>query len=160
MMNILVASTSVVSYWPILEAFKANDMITGGIITLAASSSFVSHLFESHKHNMWGFGMPSKLSYLLNRVDVAGVGAFILRMLWLLYENNFTPRDIFIDNFFIVFQLAMAYYINLMSEKDPGQQIYVPYHCIWHGWIFMILYQTLGLIYRKKYNVLLESMIY
>ena len=62
-LNIIVASTNIAALAPIYAS--KNDLLTCFAIILAASASFVSHLFETHKHGMFGFNCLPKNSFLL-----------------------------------------------------------------------------------------------
>lgn len=150
MWNLLLAVTNFTAYYPIITALLAGDVITAGIIAFAAVMSVVSHLFESHKHGMNGFGCSPRVSYLLNRLDVLAVILVIGRMLWIC----FTSRSVLVivGSPSLMLLLSLALICNLLSEADRGKRYYVPLHCIWHLSIFLLLDSSLKSHYRYHHS--------
>lgn len=146
MWNLLLPVTNFAVFYPIITALLFEDVITAGIITFAATMSVVSHLFESHKHQMWGFGCPSNVSYLLNRLDVLAVVLVIGRML-LLWIASGIGLNIITEKPFRTILLLLAMACNILSEGDQGKKYYVPLHCVWHMMIFSLLGSYLESIY-------------
>lgn len=143
MLNLLTTITNFTSYYPIRRALLHGDWITALIISFAAMASAVSHLFESHKHQMTGFGTDPKISYLLNRVDVLAVIMTLGRVLYLWYWGHFK----ILEHLTLLFSLILAWGCNLISESDPGYTYYLPFHCVWHLSIFLILDRYLEGVY-------------
>lgn len=140
-MNVLIATTNLPALWPLVTS--RNDPITFGAILFASSASFISHLFESHKHGMHGFGCNEKLSYYLNRMDVIAAIILIYRMFeissWLTLIK-FTP--------IVLFSMV----INVISERDKSlatRNFFLITHSIWHISIFIILHFVLKDVYIK-----------
>lgn len=143
MLNLLTTITNFTSYYPVRRALEKGDWLTAGIISFAGISSAVSHLFESHKHLMDGFGTDPKISYLLNRVDVFAVVVTLGRVLYLWSRGNFR----IFEHRNLLSKLILAWGCNLISEQDPGYTYYLPFHCIWHLSIFLILDRYLESVY-------------
>jgi len=151
--NIFTASTNLVAIIPIKQSYKSNDFITCSFIMNAMTASLISHLFESHKHGLYGFGMPHIYSYYLNRWDVISAILLFLRIVYLIFENK---ERIFNLKFGIILDIlvkASLYMIcNKISEQNKTlayQHIFLLYHNIWHTGIFLTLRDVLVLIYKK-----------
>lgn len=138
--NILTAMTNVVAVYPLYIAYKAGDSGTLSLVGLAATASFLSHLFESHKHAMWGFGTSHKISSILNAIDIVaaiGLTGKIGKMGYNLYSKG--------DTSYLCKILALYGICNmflLLSESDYSaatKQRYLICHNIWHIGIFTIL---------------------
>lgn len=145
MLNLLTSVTNFTAYYPIAYAMQRKDYLTASTIALAAGASIISHLFESHKHNMWGFGTNVEVSYYLNRMDVVGVVLTVSRCAYLWYQSNLGVT-LFKHHFELCLAAAGAYICNLISEQDSGYYYYLPLHCIWHMSIFLILQRFLILV--------------
>ena len=146
MLNLLTTITNFTAYFPIRTAYLNGDYLTAGIVGFTALSSAISHLFESHKHRMWGFGTSPRTSYLLNRMDVLGVGLTILRVVYLWYKSGL-GLGLITGHPLLVNAGLLAFACNYLSERDPGYTYYLPLHCIWHLSIFLLLNHALQLIY-------------
>jgi len=134
-MNLITAITNITAIVPIYFSWSRGDTITAGLTAIAATASAVSHLFESHKHQMWGFGMPPYWSWALNRWDVASVALLTARCIWLT-RNPWTWSSENRD-WYAWFLPVLA--LNFISELDPGYMMYLPIHSIWHFCIFLVL---------------------
>lgn len=132
--NVFLASTNIAALWPIYYMNK-NNYTTCFLICGAACSSFMSHLLQSHKHNMVGFGTPKELSRVLSMVDISfAVNLALhlfLRMSWNLVEE-FAPW------------LIVSFACNLISERASlSKPMFVLFHSMWHISIFFLLGQIL-----------------
>ncbi len=145
MLNLLTTLTNFTAYLPIRTALVHEDYLTAGIVGFAAASSAVSHLFESHKHDMWGFGMNPNISYLLNRGDIFGACLTLARVSYLWYQSSLGLNLFTQNKLFLGICLACVYLV--ISEQDPGYHYYVPLHCVWHLSIFCLLDRFLKLVY-------------
>jgi hypothetical protein len=133
--NLLLALTNFIAYYPIKTSFANNDIITAMVILFVAIMSFLSHLFESHRHDMIGFGAPKQLSYLLNRLDVFACFLVITRYIYLLLMNL-----IKFPNIFEIIGILIAIIFNIISENDKNSKWpYFPLHCMWHISIFCMM---------------------
>ena len=131
-LNIIVASTNIAALAPIYAS--KHDLLTCFAIILAASASFVSHLFETHKHGMFGFNCLPKNSFLLNRIDVLGAIFLACRVLFIVKEEILLQHS-----FLILFFCAIC----MLSEYDQSaakRNFFVVSHSIWHIGIFWVLY--------------------
>src|SRR5437868_10107233 len=95
MANVLVAITNFPIIFTILMTIKNKDHLTTCILIFLGLSSFISHLFENHKHGMYGFGVSPKISYILNRFDVIGVWSISLRLSYL-YFNKYRWQPFYV----------------------------------------------------------------
>lgn len=89
MLNLLQTLSNITSILPIKRCFYNKDVITGGIIIFDSTSSAISHLFESHKHGLWGFSTNSFISKILNNFDLFGVFSLSVRILYLWYQSDY-----------------------------------------------------------------------
>jgi hypothetical protein len=138
--NILTAATNGVAIYPIFLAYKANDMLTVGLIVTAAMASVVSHVLQSHKHGMWGFGISPMISWYLDKMDVVGAMMLVGRIGVMAYkfyfkEHRSIPRT-------LVLSLILSLGSMLISESDYSartQTRFLICHNIWHVSIFTLL---------------------
>lgn len=139
--NVLMATTNVASVPSIRRAATARDYWTVALLGFAAGASFVSHLFESHKHGMDGFGCPPRISFALNRVDVVGACLLAMRVAMI------TPLKLYLSH---APPLALCVCLNLISERDPKtQRIFLVCHSLWHICVFFSLSRLLRDIYTR-----------
>jgi hypothetical protein len=141
MENLLVAVSNFAAVLPIWEAYEHGDSITLGIVGFVTVASFLSHLFENHKHGMPGIlavfqiHVHPKWSLLLNTLDVLGAVGTFFRFLYLLYLH---PGALDISLCALVF---VAFIILGISEYDMFNENlklrYIFYHVHWHVLIFV-----------------------
>jgi len=146
MENLIVAFSNLPAILPISTAYNHDDFWSTATICFVAVASFVSHLFENHKHGMPGvlslIGIyPSpRFSYFLNRLDVLGVGLTSLRFGYLCLLKYGVSLSFLINYPHLTFMLLVTICFNLMSEYDkynPNLKFdYMITHCIWHISIF------------------------
>ncbi len=129
--NILVAITNLASVYPLLMCFKTSDYTTFCCVAFAEMSSFVSHLFMSHKHDMIGFGTNHNISKLLNNVDIFSVIVLMTRLFYI--PNLF----LFISHNYL--DLMILFMLNIVSEKTNNQYLYIFSHNLWHMGAFLLL---------------------
>lgn len=136
MENILVAFSNFYGIYPIITSYMHNDLITLSIVLNVVTMSFLSHLFEVHKHNMPGFIIRSnELSYFLNKLDVLGVILVFVRCLFL-FDKIFIIH--IYDNY--KYHLIGALIFNLISEYDKeSKYFYIITHICWHILIFYLM---------------------
>lgn len=143
MENVLVA----LSNFPVLNvislAYHKNDMITLAVVSYVGLASFLSHLFENHKHGMSGIYFSSKTSYILNRMDVSGVILTVLRFMYLYYEKYSTDISILFNHQCLVYFALFGLILNIISEYDKYNPdlkwLYIPTHMSWHIIIFICM---------------------
>ena len=93
---------------------------------------------------MHGFGVSSKISYILNRFDVAGVWLISLRLLYL-YINKYRWQTLNIiwKNMYQFILYCVPFIMLFVSEYDkynPSLRTrYIITHSIWHITIFIIM---------------------
>lgn len=131
--------TNVVALIPLATCLARGDTLTALTIAFVGLASFVSHLFENHKHGMPGLGLSPQTSYLLNRLDVVGCILVAVRLIYL-YVTSHGPQLRFLDMLY----LGLAYGLLRISEYDKYNASlkwshYVWAHCLWHILIFMML---------------------
>lgn len=137
--NCWMAVTNLAALFPLLQV--KNDKLTLYSIIFAASASFISHLFESHKHGMIGFNCSHQISHLLNRIDVIGAVSLIVRIFiiskWTILLKYSIP-------------VCFCGLFNLISEYDKSRatrDFFLITHSIWHIGIFITLYFLIKEVY-------------
>ena len=121
-------------------------------------ASFISHLFESHKHGLSGFNCPPQVSYILNRFDVFGCILLTMRLLYLYYSRyqwNLSP--FFSDPYLPMFTI-FAFIFSILSEhqywmnsdynaySESYKRLYLITHCLWHILIFNVIHRLLNIL--------------
>lgn len=138
MENIVVALSNFPAVYPIYHAYCQGDILTTSIVAYVATASFVSHLFENHKHGMpgvlslWNIHPNTKISYILNRLDVLGAGLTILRFGSLYYDRYQSPAFLLKHKLFTTL-LISSFGFLFISEYDKFnpklKQRYIKFHC-------------------------------
>jgi len=138
--NLIVAFSNIPCLWSISQAFRNNDLLTAGIIANVGLASFLSHLVENHKHGMPGIGFSNKISYYLNRMDVAGCIFVISRLLYLYYHKYGCNLNPIVDDLQLCTLLLVSLHLLRISEFDKYnpelKYIYIATHSFWHISIF------------------------
>lgn len=146
-LNTFVAVSNITCMHPLMTSYRARDYITFLCLLFVSSASFVSHLFENHKHGMVGHPDVSQYaSWVMNRFDVAGCVITTIRLLYL-GINMYGGVIYGLKN---IQYLGLALVIKIISEYDKtaaSQSIYVMYHSIWHMLIFIVIDMYLRDIY-------------
>ena len=147
--NWTVASSNLAAYYPLILMYVSSDWISFLCLLNVSVASFVSHLFECHKHGMPGNGVSERTSYLLNRWDVGGCIVFAARFAYI-YIDRYgpTPWPLVSNGLwpvFVGFLLANAFL--RISEYDKynadRKERYIITHCAWH----LLIFQGIGLYY-------------
>lgn len=152
MENLVVALSNLTCLFPIWKTYDQGDLITLCLISFVSVASFVSHLFESHKHGMTGFGVDPKISFLLNRFDVLGVFLFFSRMIYLWWASGL-ELSLIRDHFELFCQLVFLFCLLLISEydkTDKTKRIFIITHSLWHLGIFMMINKYLDIFYLRQ----------
>lgn len=140
-LNLIVALSNIPAINPIYRSMLNNDYVTSLIIGYVASMSFVSHLFENHKHDMPGIGFSKQISYLLNRMDVLGCGLTIARFIYLYYQKFGMSMTKYIHKYILM--LLLCFSLLIISEHDNLNKTlrtrYIITHCLWHIGIFFTM---------------------
>jgi hypothetical protein len=154
MENSLVAISNMPALYPILISYKNNDRITFTCILFLASASFISHLFENHKHGMHGMNfikylnISSTTSYILNRFDVIGCIIVLIRFIYLYHSRYGYNLNLITKNGLYFGALICSFGLNLLSEYDKYnpklKYMYIVTHSIWHICIFYLMGQFLS----------------
>jgi hypothetical protein len=149
MENLIVAFTNITVILPIITALQNKDHLTAVIIGFTGIASFISHLFENHKHNMPGiYPVSKKCSYILNRFDVFGVFLIGLRFAYMYYQKYNMTLNMEILPYLSVIAL------NLLSEYDkynPALKTrYIVLHSLWHLSAFYSIDCVLKKIFYKN----------
>lgn len=147
MENILLCLSNFTAYFPITKACNNGDIITSLVLGFVAGASVVSHLFESHKHGMSGFGIDAKVSYMLNRFDVLGCVLVALRAGYLYWYKYGLSSDGLIANPLLTVATVVALALNAISEHDKDEKKYfILTHTLWHLSIFIYGYYWLDIL--------------
>lgn len=159
MENFVVA----VSNYPAIQLFQTachqQDSLTAFLVSFVGIMSFLSHLFENHKHGMRGLGMnyrtSTELSYFLCRCDVLGDIMLGLRFIFLYYTeygldinplfiNTISEKSylsLLINNTNLIIAGLICLCLVIVSEYDKYnpklKYLYIVTHSIWHYNIFI-----------------------
>jgi hypothetical protein len=138
--NVLLAISNIPAIETYQLASKHNDHSTARYVALVAFMSFVSHLFQSHKHNQRGFGCPKHYSIWLNRLDLLGCFLLTCRLLFISRKKNlYRPKS------FLSLLLCCTW--NLVAEKlEPD--VFAVAHSVWHISIFSWIHHWLTFVYE------------
>jgi len=149
MENIVVAVSNFPAIYPINTAFIDGDFWTAVTIGYVTVASFISHLFENHKHGMpgvlslWNIYPPPIISYVLNRLDVIGAGMTMARFGYLYYSKYGTSTLFFLNHPYFTLSLIATFCLLIISEYDKFnpdlKKSYIITHCLWHICIFTIM---------------------
>lgn len=149
MLNLLTTITNITAYYPIRTSLSQGDLVTAAILIYSAGTSAISHLFESHKHGLWGFGVAPKISYFLNRLDLTGVTAVLARFVFL-WQQSGLGTELITQHPSLFTALFFSWLCNVISEQDTGYYYFFPFHCLWHLTIFLIIDEYLHVLYRPR----------
>lgn len=143
-LNLITAFTNITAFFPLYRSCVHKDFITFGAISFVAVFSFISHLYENHKHGM-GLKEHSKVvSYYLSKLDVLGAWIVVFRLL----PMAFAVYD----------RVGITYYVfagitgffGAISEYDITEETrtkYLIFHGLWHLGSFVAIDQLLGTYY-------------
>ena len=140
--NLIVAFSNLMAFVPMYTCYKSHDYITTLCISYVFIASFISHLFESHKHGMIGFNTSKDISFILNRFDVMGVFLVIGRFIYLYYLHYGFNMNKLTKNKLLLFLTIFAFGLNFISEHDKSSKtknFFILAHSIWHIMIFTII---------------------
>lgn len=147
--NLSTTATNILSIIPCYLAYNKGDYLTLSLTAFAAASSAISHLFESHKHGMYGFGCSPKISYILNRVDTLGSYALFGRIAYLAYSHPNSIREPFtIISSLSAFIFMLCLRISEHDHTPTTKCRYLVFHNIWHTGIFSTLGYYLYHLYK------------
>lgn len=143
--NMIVAVSSLAAYMPLKMCIDQEDYVTGKCVLLTAFLSFIAYAFQSHKHQMVGFGAPRRLSKFLNMLDITGAVPLTVRIVWLFYRSNFKME--MWDRLYQ--QLFLTVILKLLSEYafSDSRLFYVAFHSLWNIHTFVLLSYFLFLRY-------------
>lgn len=135
--NVVTACTNLAALYPIQKRVQQNDTLTVALLAFAAGASFISHLFESHKHGSIGFGCSQVISQYLNYVDRWACVLLVPRVVYVAC-TSLLAKDVF------VLACSAAFFVacNQISECDHSARTrsrYLFFHNVWHIGIFLIL---------------------
>ena len=169
-LNLITSLSNITCILPIYEAYSRNAIYLTIIIINSAFWSFVSHLYENHKHGMGLKIHSKKFSYYTNMLD--GISAFILCywMSCLLFnycmktiEEIFEYKDEDIIMIFLyiltdkcllrIFTTILSFFafsISQIDESKDTRKIYLIFHSIWHITIFLNLWFWILLLVEQQ----------
>lgn len=152
MENIVVAFSNAPCIYPLYITYKNKDWITFSSVAFVSGASFVSHLFENHKHGMPGLGLSTNTSYILNRFDVLGCVIVITRVAYLFYKKYGFDSTVVKENYLLVLAASLCGICLRISEYDKYnpklKTMYIATHSVWHVGIFLVMGRFLSnLIY-------------
>ncbi len=143
MENILIACSNYPAIKIIQSTQNNNDIITYIILLFTISISFLSHLFENHKHGMSGWYLSRDWSFFLNRLDLLGVIVTLSRFLYLYYIKYGWDLSVLIPHQYPLFLTFSGIVFNIISEYDQQnpelKAIYIIAHIMWHLIFFDVM---------------------
>ncbi len=153
LLNIYLAISNVLVILPLRTSYLNGDIITFSTIFFVGLMSFLSHLFENHKHGMKGFisvpinininiNCSYSLSYVLNRFDVLGCIFVLVRFLQLFYKYMYNYNEYVLNDINIIVMALFSLSLNLISEYDKTIKTrcrYVITHSLWHVCIYYVM---------------------
>lgn len=145
--NLLTTATNMVAVYPLFLAYRSHDMITCGLIGGAMTASMVSHLFQSHKHGMWGFGISTKVSYALDLIDIVCALALMGRVGYMAYDWYLKGNNVL----YLLLGFAVCCGSMMISESDytvATKKRFLICHNIWHVGVFTLLGVFLSNYYK------------
>ncbi len=146
--NIIMMMSNAAAVPAVLISFKFNDWWTFACIIMAAFFSAVSHLFESHKHGMTGFGCSKRNSRALNLGDIVAAMALVSRSAYIVYHHFPQESVMYYAQWF-----GVLWSIAIFSESDYSADTmnrYMIFHTIWHLGVFSLLYLFLMEYYESQ----------
>jgi hypothetical protein len=146
-LNVIMAVTNITAIYPIKYAFLKKDYTTSLMTSCVALFSTFSHLFESHKHKMWGFGIGQNTSLFLNQLDRLGVFLLVGRSFYLWWLNG-KRLTIIKRRIGLFIAISGSFLLNILSEQDYGYDYYIPLHSFWHLSIYLLFRRFLKIIYE------------
>jgi len=163
MENLVVALSNLTCWDPIWKSYDQGDLITFCLLSFVSLASFISHLFECHKHGMPGFGAffeispetsydLQEVSYVLNRFDVLGVFLFFGRMLYLWWDSGL-GLSLITDHWGLTGLLMYLFCLLRVSEYDKTvrtKKIFIITHSLWHLGIFIMIGKYLDIFYLRQ----------
>jgi hypothetical protein len=147
LLNTIVALSNFTVFIPLLIALQNGDLHTYYAVLFVGLASFVSHLFENHKHGMSGIPCLTNstlFSYVLNRFDVLGCLIVIIRFAYIYYEiYGITIYPLVNNRNNLLIKIGVSFCLNIISEYDKYnpklKYVYIVTHCIWHVTIFYLM---------------------
>ncbi len=157
MENILVAGSNFGAIKVIQSTLLNDDYITYIVVSYVAVASFISHLFENHKHGMPGWYLSPEVSYLLELLGVTGVILTVTRFCYLYYINYGLTVDVLKPHLNEICVGVFGIFFNLLSEHDKYNKelkaVYIISHMLWHMIIFEVMnYFYIVLFTKPQFN--------
>ena len=146
-LNVIVAASNYRIIYPMRTVYRRGDLVTLVILGNLGFASTMSHLVESHKHGMSGFGISKSVSERWNWYDMISCYLAGIRLVYLVF-NRYSMMNILTDHRVLLIRLLFSWSFLRISEYDKYNKslrpIYVAAHTIWHITIYDIIYD----IYR------------
>ena len=146
-LNVIVAASNYPVVYPIMESYRKHDLVTSVMLANLAFASTVSHLVESHKHGMIGFGISKSVSELWNLYDRISSYIAVARLLYLVF-SKYSVTAILTGHKLLLLRLCLSLCLGIISEYDKYNKslrpIYIIAHTLWHITIYMVIFD----IYR------------
>jgi len=136
--NVVVALTNVMALLPLHYLFHKKDIISFTIVYQAMIASFFYHLFESHKHNLTGFGTSTKCSQHLLRLDsICASILFLYITTQSFLHEYYKDKKLWILTLFAFLCFGLSEFNSFFSQHKWQFAIV---HGLWHVIGFYIVY--------------------
>jgi len=142
--NILLALSNLYAYSAIRQAWIKREGTTARTILIASVMSFLYHLFESHKHQLYGFGSSKQLSHVLFVLDVMSASFLFFCMMRRAIQSKLYQKQKYIVLWTLSFLLLVgSEYATLLLRNGLQAFWFTFLHCAWHGVAFETVLQIL-----------------
>jgi hypothetical protein len=144
-LNFITAFSNVACLVPLAYIYEKKDYVTFSSLLFLFGASFSSHLIENHKH---GMGIPThskKLSYILNKLDVAGAVLLATRMAFV--HMPVVYKLTWVDALATVLTGCIGY-VSEMDKTSNSKRSYIILHSSWHIGVFALVYRVFWLYYN------------
>jgi hypothetical protein len=144
-LNVFLALSNFSAFFPFKTCIEYGDTTTALVIFGACGISAISHLFQSHKFGMPGFGCSHADSRLLDDADLFIAGILCFRIFLI---GGYVPLFWQFLPFFIC-PLVLCACSDIFGRYHMRLQ-FVMLHSLWHVTEFMFLNAILLSVYLSK----------
>lgn len=128
MENVIVSVSNIAALYPLGMAAD-KSLLDPFLVLFAALGSFVYHIFESHKHDMNGFGSSESVSKALLNVDRFFAVLLVTRVLYTRWKRVVHLHRAVLLSLLFLFISEFPYF--------ESKLLYVVTHCAWHVLAFV-----------------------
>jgi len=145
MFNLFITLTNIPLLYAILLSYSKKDYITFFILFATVISSITFHLYH-------------ELSINWNNINILlSVGVFLRIGYFYLATNKYSLIKCLNDD--LIPSIIIGFIFNILSMAINNMYISTFYHCLWHLYIFSIIYVIMEEMYSgKKFNFYLGDL--